>query len=115
MHPLAERLSESPTASPVVSPDIGDGYFVRSQSGADLEAWESELASRRNAKDDSVDMKGLRARLVQLGICDASGVSVFADCTIDQINAMPAAKLQALYDAVKTAWGLTPKDDDEKN
>lgn len=116
MHPLAEKQIVSATSNtPIVSPEIGDGYFVRSFSGADLEAWESELSARRKSSDDSLDMAGLRARLVQLGICDENGVSVFADCAIEQINAMPAARLQALYDAVKTAWGLVPKDDDAKN
>lgn len=115
MHPLAEKqLQTVGVRTPVVSPETGSGYFVRSFSGADLEAWESELAARRK-DDDNMDMSGLRARLVQLGIVDEEGVSVFGDCTIEQINAMPANVLQAFYDAVKSAWGLIPKDSDLKN
>jgi len=114
MHPLAEKQLVTGQSTPVVSPETGTGYFVRSFSGADLEAWESELATRRK-DDESMNMNGLRARLVQLGIVDEQGASVFGDCSIEQINAMPAAVLQAFYDAVKTAWGLVPKDDDSKN
>jgi len=116
MHPLAEKLATLPPPSPVVSPDLEGGYFVRPQSGADLEAWESELSSRRNDKTDTIDTAGLRAKLIRIAVCDGDGVSIFADMTVEQINAIPAAKLHALYEAVKVAWGLIPKDEaDSKN
>lgn len=89
--------------------------YVRSFTGADLDAWESELARRRK-DDDSIDLAGLRALLVKLTACDESGALLFADAEVERVNDMPAKFLRAIADTAQKHNGLVSGiEDAEKN
>lgn len=119
MTELAAKFFNVSLSAPVrVSvPEVGADVFIRPFTGADLEAWESELVRRRGKTDSEFDMAGLRATLVKMTICDESGAQIFADATTERINQMPATILESLYRAAKTANKLdaTAAEDAEKN
>ena len=61
----------------ILVPEWGGDVYVRTMSGTDRDAFESSLIARDGAKDGR--MENVRARLVALTLCDATGSRLFED------------------------------------
>ena len=79
----------------VLVPEWGGDVYVRTMSGTDRDAFESSLIARDSAKEGR--MENVRARLVALTLCDATGNRLFEDAEITALGRKSALALDRVF------------------
>lgn len=88
----------------VLVPEWGGDVYVRTMSGTDRDAFESSLIARDGAKDGR--MENVRARLVALTLCDATGSRLFEDGEIVALGRKSARALDRVFAIAQRLNGI---------
>lgn len=78
---------------------FGAKVFIRVMSGAQREIYEAFVMSKQGKDGKIGDIKGLRAKLVSLTLCDADGALL--DISPDEVNEMDGLFVEELFSAAQ--------------
>lgn len=93
-------------------PEWGCWVRVRGLTGAERDEWEKSILVGKG-KDRDVNVRNLRAKLVQRSVVDAEGKLIFTEADVPALGAKSAAALERLFDAARELSGLTEQDEEE--
>lgn len=92
----------------IAVPEWNGSVHLRPMSGLERDEFDKILAAR-SRKDGSVDISTLRAVLVALTACDASGRLLFSLKDAAGLNRKSARAIMRLYAAAQEMNGLSPE------
>jgi hypothetical protein len=84
----------------ITIPEWGGDVFVRTMSGTDRDAFETSLIAKEGR------MENVRARLVALTVCDASGERLFEDSEIALLGRKSARALDRVFSVAQRLNGI---------
>jgi len=90
----------------VYVPEWNGTVYIRTMSGVDRDRFDESLQSATR-KDGTVDIRTLRARLLALCICDASGSPLFSLADVEKLNQKSSKALMRLFAVAQDLNGLT--------
>jgi hypothetical protein len=93
-------------------PEWGGIVRVRGLSGTERDAFEAASLQGRG-KNVQVNLRNLRARLVQKAVVDERGELLFRPVDVEQLGRKSAAALQRLFEPAARLSGLTEDDMEE--
>lgn len=96
----------------VAVPAWGGSVRLRELDGAGRDAWEATCTAARNA-DGTMDLAGVKARLVTLCAVDADGTRMFTDADQAALQAKSGAALDVLWRAALQLNALTDAEVDD--
>ena len=85
-------------------PEWGGDVYVRTMSGTDRDQFEASLIAKEGAKEGR--MENVRARLVALTLCDASGTRLFEDGEIASLGRKSARALDRVFSVAQRLNGI---------
>ena len=85
-----------------------DTVYVRTMTGKERDHFEQTVADQREG--ERFDVRGVRALLVALTLCDENGEGLFTADDVDALNAKSAAALDTLFDVSRRLNHLRPED-----
>ena len=105
------------TANDLVTEDVevpewGGAVRVRSISGAERDAFEQAIVTRKG-KNVTTNMANIRAKMVALSLVDESGQRLFSDSDVVALGRKSAAALDRVFSVAQRLAGLTDTDVDE--
>lgn len=81
----------------VACPKWGGSVWVRTMSGTERDAYESEILALKQ-EGQAVNYDNFRSRFLVRTICDESGGRLFVDSDVQALGAKSAKELDRLYD-----------------
>jgi len=93
-------------------PEWGGSVYVRGLTGAERDSFEAGIVQLKG-KSQTVNMKNVRAKLLQLTIVDENGNRLFNVEEIASIGAKSAMALERLFNVASRLSGITPEDAEE--
>ena len=93
-------------------PEWGGTVRVRSISGAERDAFEQAIVTRRG-KNVQTNLSNIRAKMSALCLVDESGQRLFTDADVVALGQKSAAALDRVFGVAQRLSGLTDKDVDE--
>lgn len=91
--------------TPLDVPEWGGTVHVRTMTGAERDAFELSVTKSKQ-KDGTFDIRGLKARLVALTLCDDEGSRLFGDDALDALNGKSAKVIDRLFEEAQRLNGL---------
>ncbi|HUX01014.1 MAG TPA: hypothetical protein VMY35_08540 [Phycisphaerae bacterium] len=93
-------------------PEWGGAVRVRTMTGAVRDEFEQEVQDRKRGKgrNASIDVRGMKARIVALTACDENGELLFGIDDIAALNAKNAKALDRLFQVASRLNGLSDED-----
>jgi len=89
------------TVVEVQTPEWNGSVFVRSLSGNERDQYEQAVFNNKES------FRGLRAKLVAIGLCDKNGVAMgFSDAEIEQLGNKNGAVIDRLFERIKQLSGM---------
>lgn len=96
----------------VAVPEWGGTVRVRAISGAERDAFEQAIVTRKG-KNVTTNLANIRAKLVAICVVDESGQRLFGDKDVLLLGTKSAAALDRVFTVAQQLAGLTDKDVDE--
>lgn len=96
----------------VAVPEWGGTVRVRTISGAERDAFEQAIVTRKG-KNVQTNLANIRAKMVALCVVDENGQRLFADKDVLLLGTKSAAALDRVFTVAQQLAGLTDKDVDE--
>lgn len=97
----------------VTLPELGGiTIHLRAMTGRERDAWEKSLLVGRGKRRE-VDTTNVRAKLVALTACDASGERVFSDADAEELGKARVDVLNKLFTVAQKLSGVSDEDVDE--
>jgi hypothetical protein len=93
-------------------PEWGGALTVRAMTGAERDAFESAILTRRGQTFD-VNMRNVRAKLAAWTVVDEAGARLFTEADVEQLSQKSAAALQRVFDVASRLSGLSRADVEE--
>ena len=90
-------------------PEGGGEVGVKSLTGAEKDAWESE----RQTEAGVFNLENIRASLVAIAACDADGQRLFSLADVVDLGAKSVRALDRVFQAAKKLNGVTDEELDE--
>ena len=81
-------------------PEWGGDVMVRTMTGADRDAFEASLIGKEGR------MENVRARLVSLTLCDATGARLFTDAEVTALGNKSARALDRVFTVAQRINGI---------
>lgn len=105
---LRDRILAAPDLKreAVYVPQWGFNVYVRTLTGAELDAWQASLVNF-DGKRPRLQMANQRARLVVKCVVDEAGNRLFKDDEADALGRKSAAAIQVLFDAAQRLNALS--------
>lgn len=100
------------TFEDVAVPEWGGTVRVRMLTGAERDAFEDSVVSRKG-KNVKTNLSNIRARLVALCLVDANNNRLFEDTDVRALGKKSAAALDRVFSKAQELNGLTEKDVEE--
>ena len=89
-------------------PEWGGMLTIRTLTGTERDEWESAFVNQ-----DKINIRGLKARLVQLTVMNGDGQLMFTKAELLKINSKSASVIDRIFEVSQRLSGLTKKDVDE--
>ena len=89
-------------------PEWGGTLTIRTLTGAERDEWESAFVNQ-----DKIDIRGLKARLVQLTTMNGDGQQMFTKADLRKINSKSASVIDRIFQVSQRLSGLTKEDAEE--
>ena len=89
-------------------PEWGGMLTIRTLTGAERDEWESAFVNQ-----DKINMRGLKARLIQLTVMNGDGQQMFTKADLQKLNSKSASVIDRIFEVSQRLSGLTKKDVDE--
>lgn len=93
-------------------PEWGGTVRVRGMTGAERDAFESEVVEQRGKKA-RLNMQNFRAKLVARSVVDEEGKRLFSDKDAHNLGKKSAAALDRVFGVAQRLSGLSDKDVEE--
>lgn len=93
-------------------PEWGGTVRVRSISGAERDAFEQAIVTRKG-KSVQTNLANIRAKMVALCVVDEGGQRLFTDADVVALGRKSAAALDRVFSVAQRLAGLTDEDVDE--
>jgi len=90
---------------PVRVPEWGGLLYVRSLTGTQRDEFEQACMDAR--RGNRLDVRGLKARLLVMTVCDGAGGLMFGPKDVEAIRAKSAAAIERVWDTAQRLNGLT--------
>lgn len=90
-------------------PEWGGWVRVRGLTGLERDQFESEMTQRKG-KDVQMNLRNIRARLVQLSVVDEKGERMFTHQVLEALGAKSARALDRIFTKSMELSGLSPGD-----
>jgi len=108
-----EILDALDTQTEVVDvPEWGGAVTVKGLSGTERDAFEADNTLRKG-KNIEINLRNIRARLVQLSTIDPDGKRLFTFADLDALGAKSAKALDRVFAVAMKLSGLSQDDVDE--
>ena len=89
-------------------PEWGGTLTIRTLTGAERDQFESAFVNQ-----DQIDIRGLKARLIQLTVQNGDGQPMFTKADLQKINSKSASVIDRIFQESQRLSGLTKEDVDE--
>lgn len=93
-------------------PEWAGRVRVRGLTGAERDELEASMLEGRG-KNQRVNLRNFRAKLVALSIVDAEGKRIFSDADVQALGATSAKALNRVFETAQRLSGLTDEDVEE--
>ena len=90
-------------------PEWGGDVYVRGMTGKQRDAFEASIIQTR-AKDQTLNMVNIRAKLASMTICDEEGKRIFSDADIAELSGKSAVALQRVFVVAQRLSGIGDQD-----
>ena len=90
-------------------PEWGGTIFVRGLSGTERDKFEASIIEQRG-KNQTINMKNIRAKLAVMSICDEKGNLLFEEADIFELAKKSAVALNRVFDKASDLSGLSNED-----
>lgn len=90
-------------------PEWGGEVGVKTLTGAEKDAWESE----RQTSDGSFNLENIRASLVAIAACDGDGQRLFTLADVVELGKKSVRALDRVFQAAKKLNGVSEEELDE--
>jgi hypothetical protein len=94
----------------VETPEWGGHVFVRSMTGTERDAWESENIKKNKQDKYDLNLANIRARLCQMTICDEKGTLLFNGSQIAELGKKNAAAMDRCFSVGQRLSGISKQD-----
>ena len=89
-------------------PKWGGTLTIRTLTGAERDQFESAFVNQ-----DQIDIRGLKARLIQLTVQNGDGQPMFTKADLQKINSKSASVIDRIFQVSQSLSGLTKEDAEE--
>ena len=89
-------------------PEWGGTLTIRTLTGAERDQFESAFVNQ-----DKIDIRGMKARLIQLTVMNGDGQPMFTKADLQKINSKSASVIDRIWDVSRRLSGLTKEDAEE--
>ena len=89
-------------------PEWGGAITIRTLTGTERDEWESAFVNQ-----DKINIRGLKARLVQLTVMNGDGQLMFTKAELQKINGKSASVIDRIFQVSQRLSGLTKEDAEE--
>ena len=89
-------------------PEWGGMLTIRTLTGAERDEWESAFVNQ-----DKINMRGLKARLIQLTVMNGDGQQMFTKADLQKLNSKSASVIDRIFAVSQRLSGLTKEDAEE--
>ena len=89
-------------------PEWGGTLTIRTLTGAERDQFESAFVNH-----DQIDIRGLKARLIQLTVQNGDGQPMFTKADLQKINSKSASVIDRIFQVSQRLSGLTKEDTEE--
>ena len=89
-------------------PEWGGTLTIRTLTGAERDQFESAFVNQ-----DKIDIRGMKARLIQLTVMNGDGQPMFTKADLQKINSKSASVIDRIWHVSRRLSGLTKEDADE--
>ena len=89
-------------------PEWGGTLTVRTLTGAERDLFESAFVNQ-----DKIDIRGIKARLIQLTVMNGDGQPMFTKAYLQKINSKSASVIDRIFQVSQRLSGLTKEDVEE--
>lgn len=93
-------------------PEWGGAVYVKGLTGAERDAFESTIIQQKG-KSQTVNMRNVRAKLLQLTIVDDKGNRLFSAEDIGALGSKSAKAIERLFEAASRLSGISAADAEE--
>lgn len=93
-------------------PEWGGAVYVKGLTGAERDAFESTIIQQKG-KSQTVNMRNVRAKLLQLTIVDEKGNRLFSAEDIGALGSKSAKAIERLFEAASRLSGISAADAEE--
>ena len=100
---------EDITKELVSVPEWGGEVYVRGMTGDERDTFEGSLLVNRG-KDQTVNLRNIRAKLASLTVCDEKGKRIFSEADTLALARKSAAALQRVFVVAQKLSGITDAD-----
>lgn len=98
-------------------PEWGGHVYVRGLTGAERDAYESEIVRARDGGDGDddveVNLENIRARLLVRCLVDEAGERLFTEADVEALGAKSGSAVQRCWERARQLSGITRRDVDE--
>ena len=101
------KADDLPTKDMDLSDWVGT-LTIRTLTGAERDQFESAFVNQ-----DQIDIRGLKARLIQLTVQNGDGQPMFTKADLQKINSKSASVIDRIFQESQRLSGLTKEDVDE--
>ena len=101
------KVDDLPTKD-IDIPEWGGTLTIRTLTGAERDQFESAFVNQ-----DQIDIRGLKARLIQLTVQNGDGQPMFTKADLQKINSKSASVIDRIFQESQRLSGLTKEDVDE--
>ena len=100
------KVDDLPTKD-IDIPEWGGTLTIRTLTGAERDQFESAFVNQ-----DQIDIRGLKARLIQLTVQNGDGQPMFTKADLQKINSKSASVIDRIFQESQRLSGLTKEDVD---
>lgn len=93
-------------------PEWGASVFISTMSGAERDAFESEIVTL-HGKKTRLNLQNIRAKLVVRTLVDETGQRIFSDADVAELGKKSSSVLSRLYEVAQRMNGLREEDVEE--
>lgn len=93
----------------------GHVVCIRTMTGDERDEWEASMLgpARKGKQQREVVLRGMRAKLAAIVLCDEEGNSFFTIADAQEVGKLPSKLLSAIFDAAQEMNGLGESDIEE--